>query len=126
MAWIDIGAGEHNRPKNNKYEPLIAAAYPTCNTLHIDYTAVALMGNPRRIRVQYDPDAELIRLSPTHPTDKEGFTLSIASAYYRSITVARMLRRHPHMEGRYAVSQCEGGIELCRIRKDSPKWLGLR
>ena len=73
MAWLNIkpeNQGGGRQPK----EP-VAKLYST-GQFTLSHAAVAILGDPAKVRVQIEPDLRRIRLQPTTPNDNGGFALA--------------------------------------------------
>lgn len=110
MTWIPI------KPENlgggRPSKDLKAKLYDT-GQFTISHAAVALLGDPPRVAVQVDPDAQRIRLAPATPTDGGAFSLAGGGNSPHRISLRSVARRWPDLVGEYAVVRVAGGIE-CR------------
>lgn len=110
MTWIPIkpeNLGGGRRP-----DKPIAKLYDT-GMFTVSHAAVALLGDPPRVAVQVDPDAQRIRLAPATPTDNGAFSLAGGGNSPHRISLRSVARRWPDLVGEYAVVRVAGGIE-CR------------
>lgn len=109
MAWINI------RPANtgggrSPGEPT-AKLYDN-GQLTLSLAAVALLGNPPRVRLAVEPDARRMRLTPSTPNDNGAFTLSGGGNSPSRIRATEAAKRFPQLVGEYRAARCAGGIEL--------------
>ncbi len=109
MTWIRIipkntGGG---RPPD---EP--AATMYDSGQLTLTASAVKLLGNPNRVQMEVDPQAERIRLTPTTPGDAGGFSLSGGGNSPARIGCRDAVRRFEQLIGKYTVQKIAGGVEL--------------
>lgn len=79
----------------------------------INHAAVAMLGEPPRVRVQIDPDALRIRLTPATPTDNGAFALAGGGNAQHRLGLKAVASRWPQMVGEYQIARIAGGIE-CR------------
>jgi len=114
MPWINI------TPENlggGRQQKLPAAKLYDSGQFVINHAAVALLGEPPRVRVQIDPDAQRIRLTPATPNDNGAFALAGGGNAQHRLGLKAVANRWPKMIGEYQVARIAGGIE-CR-RKES-------
>lgn len=108
MAWVQIkpentGGG---RPQREPAAKLYATGQFTLN-----HAAVALLGEPPRVRVQVEPDMRRIRLQPATPNDNGAFALSGGGNSPYRIRMATAAKKYPQLVGDYRVARATGGIE---------------
>lgn len=80
--------------------------------LHMSQAAARLLGEPRRVRVEIQPDSQLVRMYPGTPDDGGAFSLSGGGNSPYRIHCRALVRDHPQMAGQYIASKINGGIEL--------------
>lgn len=115
MAWINL------RPSNSgggrsPGEP--TAKLAESGLLTISHATTAMLGNPAKIRVRYDPEAQRIELMPTTPGDQGGFVLSGGGNSSHRLQARTMSHNHPHMIGDYIAVKIAGGVELRKKEED--------
>lgn len=111
MAWYTLkpnntGGGRTRMPP--------AARVDKQGQLSLNHEACELLGQPARVIVRVDPEAGLIRLTPTTPNDTGGFSLSGGGNSPHRIRIQAAVGRWPALVGQYAVVRIAGGIELRR------------
>ena len=108
MAWLNIkpeNQGGGRQPK----EP-IAKLYST-GQFTLSHAAVAILGDPAKVRVQVEPDLRRIRLQPTTPNDNGGFALAGGGNSPHRIGLTSVAKKYPQMIASYRVVRSAGGIE---------------
>ena len=108
MAFIDIkpdNSGGGRQPKELKAKVYASGQFT------LSHAAVALLGHPPKVRVQVDPDAARIRLSPATPTDNGAFALAGGGNSPHRISLRAVVRKWPGMVGEYKVVRMSGGVE---------------
>ncbi len=108
MAWISIkpeNQGGGRQPK----EP-VAKLYST-GQFTLSHAAVALLGDPPKVRVQIEPELRRIRLQPATPNDNGAFALSGGGNSPHRIGLTSMSKKYPEMIANYRVVRSAGGIE---------------
>lgn len=114
MPWTKIvpknsGGG---RPPD---EP--AATMYESGQLTLTASAVKMLGNPERVRLEVDAQAERIRLTPTTPADGGGFSLSGGGNSPARIGCRDAVRRYEGLIGKYSVQKIAGGVELRKVEE---------
>ena len=111
MAWIDIkpdNSGGGRQPKELK-----AKLYDN-GQFTLSHAAVALLGEPPRVRVQVDPDARKVRVYPATPNDAGAFALAGGGNSPHRISLRTVAKRWPGMVAEYRV------VRLATVRKRLP------
>lgn len=112
MPWINLrptNSGGGRRPS----EPT-AKLYES-GQLTLSHATTALLGDPAKVRVRYEPDLQVIRLEPTTPSDNGGFSLSGGGNSPHRIGAKAMANAHPQMIGEYTAVKITGGVELRKV-----------
>ncbi len=110
MPWINI------KPENlggGRTQKAPAAKLYESGQFVINHAAVTMLGDPPRVRVQIDPDARLIRLTPATPTDTGAFALAGGGNAQHRLGMKAVASKWPMMCTSYTVVRIAGGIE-CR------------
>lgn len=112
MAWItvkpeNVGGGRPRRAPAARF-------YPKTGQLALNHAAVALLGVPRRVYVQVEPELRRIRLQPAPPADGGAFTLAGGGNTPFRVSLKAVLAQHPQLAGAYRVVRSAGGIECIR------------
>ncbi|MFZ1812147.1 MAG: hypothetical protein WAU02_01310 [Candidatus Saccharimonadales bacterium] len=108
MAGIDIkpdNSGGGRQPKELK-----AKLYDN-GQFTLSHAAVALLGEPPRVRVQVDPDARKVRVYPATPNDAGAFALAGGGNSPHRISLRTVAKRWPGMVAEYRVVRLAGGVE---------------
>lgn len=111
MAWIQIkpeSQGGGRQPK----EPT-AKVYES-GQMTLSHAAVALLGDPAKVRVQIEPELKRIRIQPATPNDVGAFSLSGGGNSPHRIGFKAVVRKYPQIVGEYRVVRASGGIECVR------------
>lgn len=110
MPWINI------KPENlggGRQQKAPAAKLYDSGQFVVNHAAVAMLGEPPRVRVQIDPDARLIRLTPATPSDNGAFALAGGGNAQHRLGLKAVAAKWPQMCTEYTVVRVAGGIE-CR------------
>lgn len=114
MPWINLrpanlgGGRKPTKPTAKLYES---------GQLTISHATCAMLGNPAKIRVRYEPDLQRIELTPTTPTDNGGFSLSGGGNSPHRIGAKAMTNANPQMIGDYIAAKIAGGVELRKVEE---------
>lgn len=115
MAWINVrpansgGGRQPNEPTAKLYDN---------GQLTLSHAAVALLGHPPRVRMQVEPDAKRIRLTPATPDDGGAFALSGGGNSPSRLKSGETARRWPQLIGEYRVVRMSGGVELRQVEEE--------
>lgn len=112
MPWINLKPA--NQGGGRRPTEATAKLYES-GQLTISHATTAMLGDPAKIRVRYDPDAQQIELMPTTPGDKGGFSLSGGGNSPHRIGARAMASAHPQMLGEYKASKIAGGVLLRKV-----------
>ena len=110
MPWINI------KPENlggGRTQKAPSAKLYDSGQFVINHAAVAMLGEPPRVRVQIDPDARLIRLTPATPSDTGAFALAGGGNAQHRLGLKAVASKYTEMCTSYTVVRIAGGIE-CR------------
>lgn len=108
MAWISIkpeNQGGGRQPK----EP-VAKLYAS-GQFTLSHAAVALLGDPPKVRVQIEPELKRIRLQPATPNDNGAFALAGGGNSPHRIGLTSVSKKYAKMVASYRVVRSAGGIE---------------
>ena len=108
MPWIPVVP--ENQGGGRKQKTPSAKLYDTGQFV-LTHAAVALLGDPPKVRVQINPDERAIRLTPTTPTDSSAFALAGGGNVQHRISLKAVVTKYPQMVGAYRVVRSAGGIE---------------
>ena len=82
--------------------------------LLLNRATVDLLGEPEKLIVSVDVEAKKIKLQPTTPDDRGGFTLSAGGQASARVYLRSFITSHPEMAGDYAVSKEARSIVLTK------------
>lgn len=114
MPWINL------RPVNTGGGLLVGNATGkvyASGQLTLSHATCAMLGEPDKLRVSYEPELRLIRLVPTTPDDKGGFSLAGGGNSPHRFSSRQMISSHPDMIGDYIAVKIAGGVELRKVDK---------
>lgn len=107
MAWIKLipaTAGGGRKPVQ------LAARLNAGGQFSMTHAVAEMLGNPERVIVEVDPQAKMIRLTPTTPDSKGAFALSGGgNASYR-LTMREAMRKYPQLVGEYKPKKQTGAV----------------
>lgn len=108
MAWLPVkpeNGGGGRQPKTP-----VAKLYAS-GKMTLSHAAVALLGDPRRVHVQIEPELKRIRLQPATPNDGGAFALAGGGNTPHRVSLTAVVRKYPGMVGDYRIVRAAGGIE---------------
>ena len=82
----------------------------------LSHAAVALLGEPARVVISVNMEERAIRIQPTTPEDRGGFSLSGGGNSPHRLNLSQA--RGPGMIGEYRVLKIAGGI-MCRRKEET-------
>lgn len=71
--------------------------------LLLNKATITLLGEPEKVVVSVDVDTRKIKLQPTTPDDRGGFTLSAGGQASARVYLRSFIASHPQMAGDYTV-----------------------
>jgi hypothetical protein len=115
MAWINI---RPSNPGGGRRPGTPTARLYDNGQLTLSHAAVALLGYPPRARVQVEPDAKRIRLTPSTPDDNGAFAVSGGGNTPSRVRIAEVPRRWPQLVGEYIAVRSAGSVELRQAEEE--------
>lgn len=109
MTWLHVKPAKLNGKGRQWKEP--SAKLYDSGQFTLNHAAVALLGDPPRVRVQIEPELRRIRLQPATPNDACAFSLSGGGNSPHRISLKSVVKQHPALIGDYRVVRMAGGIE---------------
>lgn len=109
MPWRPItprntgGGRPHGPPTARLYES---------GQLTVSLAAAEMIGSPARVRIEYDTEAERLRIYPAAPGDAGSWALSGGGNSPRRVNMRIWTRAHQEYVGQFSVRKIAQGIEL--------------
>lgn len=98
MAWIRIiAANSGGGMKRGK----LSATLDTHGQFSLTHAVADMLGNPRRVIVEVEPELQQIRLTPTTPDNKGAYALSGGGLSPHRFRSKEIVTRWPEMVGKY-------------------------
>lgn len=114
MAWIRLipaNAGGGRQPVK------IACRLNQSGQFSMTHAVAKMLGEPDRVIVEIDPEAEWIRLTPTTPDSKTGFALSGGGDASYRIAMREAVKKYPQLYGEYTPTKQANSV-LFRKKKE--------
>lgn len=98
MAWIRIIAANSG---GGRSRALRAARLTAEGQFSMTHAVADMLGNPKRVIVEVEPELQQIRLTPTTPDNKGALALSGGGNSSSHIRAKEIVNRWPHLVGKY-------------------------
>lgn len=108
--WFNAKPDRASGPGSPRKAP--AAKLIAGGQLVLNHAASAMLGDPDRVLVRFNPGQKAIRLTPTTPGDSGGLALSGGGNAQCRISVRKLVRDYPLLVGDYQVSKAANGVLL--------------
>lgn len=115
MAWINIKP--ENQGGGRKSKEAAAKLYAS-GQFTLSHAAVAMLGEPPKVRVQIEPEQKRIRITPATPTDSGAFSLAGGGNSPHRLGLKAVASKYPQMIAAYTVVRINGGIECRQAEED--------
>ena len=89
---------------------MLAARLDANGQFSMTHAVADMLGDPDRVTVEVDPDALQIRLRPTTPDDRGGYSLSGGGNASHRIRMAEAVRQWPALVGEYTPRKLAAGV----------------
>ena len=115
MAWkklIPANTGGGRQPIK------IACRLNTSGQSAMTHAVAKMLGEPERVIIEVDPDAEMIRLTPTTPDSKAGYALSGGGDASHRLSMRDAATKYPQLVGEYTPRKQAGAIVFEKKKVD--------
>lgn len=107
MAWIKLvpaNTGGGRQPIK------IACRLNPNGQFSMTHAVAKMLGEPERVIIEIDPDAQMIRLTPTTPDSKAGFALSGGGDASHRLSMRAAAEKYPQLAGEYTPRKQAGAV----------------
>ena len=88
----------------------VAARLNPSGQFSMTHAVAKMLGDPERVIVEVDPDAQAIRLTPTTPDSKAGFALSGGGDASHRLSLREAATKYPQLHGEYTPRKQAGAV----------------
>jgi hypothetical protein len=107
MPWIKLvpaNAGGGRQPIK------IACRLNANGQFSMTHAVAKMLGEPSRVLIEVDPEAEEIRLTPTTPNSKAGYALSGGGDASHRLSMREAASKYPQLAGEYVPRKQAGSV----------------
>lgn len=97
---------------------MIAARLDAAGQFSMTHAVADMLGDPDRVIVEVNPEERQIRLRPTTPDDRGGFSLSGGGNASHRIRIAEATKKWPELVGEYTPRKMASGVLFVRQEDD--------
>lgn len=112
MAWIKIIAANSG---GGMKRGLLSATLSADGQFSITHAVTDMLGDPDRVIVEVDPEAQQIRLTPTVPDHKGAYALSGGGLSPRRFRSKEIVTRWPNLVGKYQPRKQAAAVVFVKV-----------